>query len=63
MPTITIEGPPLDIEKKRELGREMVSVARKVYGIENIIVLIRENKPENVCIDGFLLCDRMKKTE
>ncbi|HOP08759.1 MAG TPA: tautomerase family protein [Candidatus Methanofastidiosa archaeon] len=63
MPTITIEGPRLDIEKKRQLGKELVDVARRVYGIENIIVLIKENSPENVCIDGSLLCDRMKKKE
>jgi len=63
MPTITIEGPPLDVDKKRELGKRLVDVASEVYGIKNIVVLIKENPPENVCIDGFLLCDRLKKKE
>jgi len=63
MPTITIDGPKLELDKKRALGKELVDVARKIYGIENIVVIIRENSPENVCINGSLLCDVMKKRD
>ncbi len=59
MPTITVEGPILrDVEKKRELVRRLTDVAKDVYGIEHIVVLIKENPSENVVVNGVLISDR-----
>lgn len=63
MPTIVIEGPPLcDIEKKRKLVAEMSVSAAVAYGIpaEAMVVIIKENPPENVGVGGRLLADRKK---
>jgi len=62
MPTITVEGPPIpDIERKRQLVKKLTDVAVEVYRIEHITVLIRENVPENVGVNGQLIADRKKK--
>lgn len=63
MPTITVEGPPIELDKKRKLADGMAEVAANVYGLakEHMIVLIRENPPENVGIGGELLVDRRKR--
>jgi len=59
MPTITVEGPILrDVEKKRELVRRLTDVAKDVYRIEHIVVLIKENPSENVGVNGVLVADR-----
>lgn len=59
MPTITVEGPIIrDIEKKRELVRRLTEVAKDVYKIEHIVVLIKENPSENVGVNGVLVADR-----
>jgi 4-oxalocrotonate tautomerase len=58
MPLITVEGPAIAVEKKRELVRGLTEVAARVYGIPQIIVTIRENPPENVAINGTLVADR-----
>ncbi|AIJ04960.1 4-oxalocrotonate tautomerase [Methanocaldococcus bathoardescens] len=63
MPTIIVEGPKLDIEKKRELVKEIYEIASKIYGIEHIVIIIKENSPENVGINGKLLIDREKNLE
>jgi 4-oxalocrotonate tautomerase len=60
MPTIIVEGPPLEIEKKRILVKKLTDAAVNVYNIEHIIVLIKENPPENVGLSGELLVDRNK---
>ena len=63
MPTITVEGPPIkEIDKKRELVREVTNAAAKAYGLprEIIVVVIKENSPENVSVAGQLLIDRKK---
>ena len=60
MPTITVEGPFLEIEKKRLLVKALYDAAYAVYDIEHITVLIRENQPENVGVHGELLVDRKK---
>jgi len=60
MPIITVEGPPIDSEQKRQLVKKFYDAAVEVYRIEDIIVLIRENTPENVGIRGELLADRRK---
>jgi len=66
MPNITIEGPPIkDMDKKRELVRELTDVAAGAYGLprETIIIVIKENLPDNVAIGGTLLSDRKKPPE
>ena len=60
MPTIIIEGPPISVDKKRELVKNITKVASEIYGIKHIAVLIKENPPENVGINGELLIDRRK---
>lgn len=60
MPTITVDGPPLGLEKKRALGKALYEEAKNVYGIEHITVVIRENGPENVCVNGKMVCDFKK---
>lgn len=61
MPSITIEGPKInDIEKKRGLVKELTDAAVKAYGLpaQVIVVLIKENLPDNVSVGGQLICDR-----
>jgi 4-oxalocrotonate tautomerase len=55
-----VEGPPIDVERKRQLVKRLTDVAVEVYKIEHITVLIRENPPENVGIGGQLIADRKK---
>lgn len=64
MPTITVEGPPLgDLDVKRELVKEVTDSAHKAYKLpkEVIVVVIKENGPENVSVGGELIVDRQKK--
>ena len=62
MPTITVEGPPAGVEAKRGLVRKLTAAASEAYGLpqEVMVVLIRENAPENVGVGGELLVDRKK---
>ncbi len=60
MPTITVEGPPISIESKRELVSRLTEAATDVYQIPHITVLIKENPPENVGVGGQLLADRQE---
>jgi len=60
MPTIMVEGPPMDIERKRQLVKKLAAAAAEVYRIEHITVIIRENPPENVGVGGQLLADRKR---
>lgn len=63
MPTITAEGPAIrDLDKKRTLVKEITEAATKAYGFpaEIIVVVIKENAPENVAVGGRLICDREK---
>lgn len=62
MPTITVDGPKIkDIELKRQMVKTLTDAAYEVYKIEHIVVLIRENAPENVGVNGQLIADRPKK--
>jgi 4-oxalocrotonate tautomerase len=62
MPIISVEGPPIkEIERKRQLVKELTDVAVKIYKIEHIVVLIRENAPENVGVNGKLIADQQNK--
>ncbi|MGA1871908.1 MAG: 4-oxalocrotonate tautomerase DmpI [bacterium] len=61
MPNITIEGPVIkDVNKKRTLVKELTDAAAKAYSLpqQTIVVLIKENSPENVGVAGTLLIDR-----
>ena len=60
MPNITIEGPRIkDIEIKRALVKKLTDAATTAYGLpeETIVVLIKENQPENVGVGGRLIVD------
>ena len=62
MPVIRIDGPPIpEIERKRELVKRLTEVAVDIYEIEHIVVLIRENAPENVAVNGQLILDKHSK--
>ena len=62
MPTIMVEGPAIrDIEKKRQLVRKLTDAAAEAYGIKHVVVLLRENSPENVGVDGELVADRIRE--
>ncbi|MBN1957064.1 MAG: tautomerase family protein [Desulfuromonadales bacterium] len=61
MPTVTFDGPAIsDIDIKRTLAREVTVAAAKAYGFpeDKIIVVIKENRPENVSVGGILVADR-----
>ena len=60
MPTVTIEGPPLSLNKKRELVSSITDIISRTYEwpVERIIVIIHENPDENVARGGVLLSDR-----
>ena len=66
MPNITFDGPKIDdIGKKRELIKTVTDAAVKAYGLpkQAMIIVIKENNPENVGIGGELLIDRPKTTK
>ena len=61
MPNITFDGPRIDdLGRKRELVRKVTEAAVEAYGLpkQAMIILIKENDPENVGIGGELLADR-----
>ena len=61
MPIITIEGPVInDMEKRRAFVQKLTAAATEVYNMpkETIMVLIRENSPEQVAVGGKLISDR-----
>jgi len=43
------------------LVKELTDVAMRIYEIEHITVLIRENQPENVGANGQLIADKKKR--
>ena len=64
MPTVTVEGPHIkDIGIKRSLTKEITDALEKAYKLprEVYVVVIRENAPENVCVGGELVCDRIQR--
>jgi 4-oxalocrotonate tautomerase len=64
MPLITVDAPMLDsVEKKRQLVSELTTVAQKIYNIDHIIVLIRENKLQNIGINGELVSDLVARAK
>jgi len=61
MPLIQVDGPSIDTDKKRRLVKELTDVAVRIYNIEHITVLIRENQAENVGANGELIADKKKR--
>ena len=60
MPNITIDGPKIEnIEIKRVLIQEITASIEKAYKIpkEHVIIVIKENSPENVGVAGKLVAD------
>ena len=58
MPNITFDGPRIeDVGRKRDLVRAVTDAAAKAYGLpkQAMVVVIKENSPENVGIGGELL--------
>jgi 4-oxalocrotonate tautomerase len=60
MPVVTIDGGPLEVEKKRRLCSDITAALSDAYGLPKsaYVVLIRENARENISVAGELLCDR-----
>ena len=63
MPNITVEGLKIEkIEVKRTLVKELTDAAERAYGLprQTIVVVIKENSPDNIGVAGQLLLDRKK---
>ncbi len=63
MPTIYLDGPPVtDLDRKRRVVKEITEVASRYYNIPEaaMVVIIKENPPENVGLAGELLADRQR---
>ena len=61
MPIITMQGPAIpDLDKKRHLVRTMTAAAAAAYGLstDTIIIVFREDTPDNVSVGGQLIIDR-----
>ncbi|NHJ47065.1 MAG: 4-oxalocrotonate tautomerase [Asgard group archaeon] len=65
MPVITVEGPPKSVEQKRKLVELLTEGMKEAYGypkdFSHIVVVIKENPPENIGSDSKLLIDLKKK--
>ena len=64
MPLAKIEGPPIDVDVKRVLVKEITDALEKAYKFprQDYGVIIRENKPDNVGAGGQLVIDKIKKS-
>ncbi len=66
MPTATFDGPPIkDLDKKRALTLAVTEAMEKAYGLPRqvYVVVIKENPPENVCVGGEMICDRITRRQ
>ncbi len=64
MPVITVEGPVIPVEKKRNLVRGLTEAAAAAYGgipTGAITILIHEIEGDNVGVGGELLTERGAK--
>lgn len=59
MPTVIIEGPRINLSRKRSLIQKLTALVATAYDwpSENIVVILRENPDENVARGGRLLID------
>ena len=62
MPTVIIEGPRINLSRKRSLIQKLTALVASVYDwpLENIMAILRENPDENVARGGRLLIDGRK---
>lgn len=61
MPVIQVDGPRIGDQKtKRAFVKSMTEAAVRAYGLpeETIVILLKENSPENVGVGGILVADR-----
>jgi 4-oxalocrotonate tautomerase family enzyme len=62
MPIITIDGPPIkEIEAKRRFVEALTDAMAEVYpriDREHFVIIMRENRPENVASGGVLISDK-----
>lgn len=60
MPIIIIEGPRIDIVKRRKLAQDFAQAASEAYGLPKkaVAVILHEVSSECVAAGGELLCDR-----
>jgi 4-oxalocrotonate tautomerase len=51
-----------DINKKRKMVEKFADIMVELYGVprESVIVMIKEDDPENVGIGGVLALDKLK---
>jgi len=64
MPSVIIQGPIIkEIEVKRILVAEITEALKKAYKIptSDYPIVIHENPPENVGVNGVLIIDKIKK--
>jgi len=61
MPIITFEAPQLDIEKKRELVKEVAAACSKAYGYDedNFFFLFHNLSREDVAVGPKIVSDMM----
>ncbi|MBM7622568.1 4-oxalocrotonate tautomerase DmpI [Sporohalobacter salinus] len=62
MPIITLEGPELTKEQKKELVKSFTKSASGIIGMpeEKFIVMLKETESENVGVGGELLSEKKK---
>ena len=60
MPTIIIEGPQLSLGRKRRLAQAITGLVAETYDWpkENVILVLHENRDQNVARGGRLLTDQ-----
>lgn len=62
MPNIVFDGPELTKDKKKQLIEQFTASASEITGIpvQAFVVIVKENKLENIGVGGQLLADREK---
>jgi len=62
MPYVSIEGPAIDVEKKRKLALAVTEAAAEVFELppQAIIVTMKEVSSDSVAVGGKLICDKQK---
>ncbi|UCE28320.1 MAG: tautomerase family protein [Candidatus Coatesbacteria bacterium] len=67
MPIITVDGPQIDdVEAKRRFVETLTDAMAEVYpriDREHFVVIMRENRPENVASGGVLISDKRREEE
>ena len=65
MPVITFEGTKMEMDKKKELIRELTEASVKVTGIgaPAFTIYIHENEHDNIGVGGELLTDILARRD